>query len=255
MRPAVRPWRSRMAIAFVAVGAGAHACAAPAPAPRAAEGASASTSGSAHVGDAVLDAPTAPLAQTAADASTQADASAPEAPGGASTKADASGPADASPPGDGGAASPIRRVDWCNLGYPAPLPVLSRCEGSFEERHRAGEGIHSIDRYRFASVAYGDLTGDGTEDALVVMSGAIHPVLIDKAPPRAIGWIALATMRGSDVVILDATPISGEVVEGVTIAHRSAVIVRRREGARCAARAHWDGKQLVVGPCVALPTR
>lgn len=244
-----------MAIAFVAVGAGAHACAAPAPAPRSAEGTSASTSGSVHVEDPVLDASTAPSAPTAADASIPADASSPEAASDASTNEDAAGTGDASPPGDGGAGSPIRRVDWCNLGYPAPLPVLSRCEGSFEERHRAGEGIHSIDRYRFASVTYGDLTGDGTEDALVVMSGAIHPVLIGKTPLRAIGWVALATMRGSDVVILDATPISGEVVEGVTIANRSAVIVRRREGARCAARARWDGKQLVVGPCVALPTR
>lgn len=248
-----------MAIAFVAVGAGAHACAAPAPAPRAAESAdsaTASASGSGHVEDAVPDASTASSAPMPADASAPADASVDQAPSDASAKKeDASGPGDASPPGDGGAASPIRRVDWCNLGYPAPLPVLSRCEGSFEERHRAGEGIHSIDRYRFASVTYGDLTGDGIEDALVVMSGAIHPVLIGKTPPRAIGWIALATMRGSDVVILDATPISGEVVEGVTIAQRGAVIVRRREGARCAARARWDGKQLVVGPCVALPTR
>lgn len=244
-----------MAIAFVALGAGAHACAAPAPAPRGAEGTSASTSGSVHVEAPVLDASTAPSAPTAEDASIPADASSPEAASDASTNDAAAGSGDASPPGDGGAASPIRRVDWCNLGYPAPLPVLSRCEGSFEERHRAGEGIHSIDRYRLASVTYGDLTGDGTEDALVVMSGAIHPVLIGKTPPRAIGWIALATMRGSDVFILDATPISGEVVENVTIAHRSAVIVRRREGARCAARAHWDGKQLVVGPCMALPTR
>lgn len=253
MRPAVRPWRSRMAIAFVAVGAGALACAAKAP--RGAEGIGASTSGSVHAEDGVPDASPVSSAPMPADASTPADAALAEAPADASAKTDASGSGDASPPGDGGAGSPIRRVDWCNLGYPAPLPVLSRCEGSFEERHRAGEGIHSIDRYRFASVTYGELTGDGNEDALVVMSGAIHPVLIGKTPPRAIGWVALATMRGSDVMILDATPLSGEVVESVTIAHRSAVVVRRRAGDRCAARAHWDGKQLVVGPCVALPAK
>ncbi len=130
----------------------------------------------------------------------------------------------------------LRAVPWCDRGYGATLPTLSRCRGSVEQRHRAGEGIWGFEEYRFASVTYGDLTGDGNEDALVVLETSLRPVLLPTdvhapAPSvRAEMW--LVVRRGADLVIYttesaETVPVNASIANGV------ATLVWRDRGKDC----------------------
>jgi hypothetical protein len=133
----------------------------------------------------------------------------------------------------GAIAGPLRNVDWCNRGYGPVGPQLVKCEAAVEQRHRAGEGIWGIDDYRFLYASYGDLTGDGHEDALIVMSERLHPVVLEPKPTTSTrGRLYLIELRGKDLYIYtsestDTPPTS------VAIDHRAATLEWRDGKRRC----------------------
>ena len=152
-------------------------------------------------------------------------------------------------PPDPQAVGTLRGVDWCNRGYGDTLPVFMECRGTGEERHRAGEGIHSLREYHLVGVTYGDLTGDGREDALVVIEGVSRSVLIDARPPIPVGTILLFELRGADLYVYPGVPTGDEPILRASITNGIATLVRRRSTRECVE--HWRlvGEELQsVGP-------
>lgn len=69
----------------------------------------------------------------------------------------------------------IRDVDWCNRSYAGAggIPV-TLVDGAYEEHVYACEGTphageHTTSRWQVGDVAYGDLDGDGADDAAVLI--------------------------------------------------------------------------------------
>jgi hypothetical protein len=158
---------------------------------------------------------------------------------------DASSGARAAPPESSAA---LRRIDWCNHGYGTALPTLTKCRGSFEERHRAGEGIHTVDELHLVSVTYGDLTGDGREDALLLVEGERRPVL-RTFPSTPFGQLMLVELRGTDLYAYPAVPIGEAAVVDVAIANGVAILRRRLEAGTCSEEWRLVGEELRGGAC------
>ena len=161
------------------------------------------------------------------------------------------GPSSSTQSTDGGtspttsaSAPSLRNVDWCNRSLGPNVPALYNCHGSRDVRHRAGEGIHSLAEYRLGSVTYGDLTGDGREDALVVIEGTQRPVLIDAGPKQAIGMMMVVELRGSDLYVYPATPTGDALVVSASITSGVATLVRRRGSQDFSERWRLVGEEL-----------
>lgn len=135
----------------------------------------------------------------------------------------------------------LRGIDWCNRGYGGIYPTLSGCRGSVDQRHRPGEGIWGVDEYKLANVVYGDLTGDGREDALLVLETSLRPVLIQKRPPpvRAAFW--LIERRGTDLVLY-TTESADNPPASVSIANGVATLAWNQNGQRCTERWRFGGE-------------
>ncbi len=73
--------------------------------------------------------------------------------------------------------STIRDVDFANLTYPAK-PEFSYGRRSFKLQHGRYEGDRGHDPLILASIAYGDVTGDGVEEAIVVIEVSIRGTAI-----------------------------------------------------------------------------
>jgi hypothetical protein len=142
----------------------------------------------------------------------------------------------------------LRGIDWCNRGYGSALPTLTKCRGSFDERHRPGEGIHTVDELHLVSVTYGDLTGDGREDALLLIEGERRPV-IWTSPPTPFGRLMLVEQRGTDLYAYPAVPIGEASVVDVAIANGVAILRRRLEAGTCSEEWRLIGEELRSGAC------
>jgi len=114
-------------------------------------------------------------------------------------------------------------------------PTLSSCRGDVDQRHRPGEGIWGVDRYRLASVAYGDLTGDGREDALLVLETTLKPVIIQNHPPVPSAQVWLIEQRGAELFMY-TTESATSVPTSVTIANGVATLVWNQSGTSCEER-------------------
>lgn len=142
----------------------------------------------------------------------------------------------------------LRSVDWCNVYLPIPEVALHDCRGHFLESHRQGEGPHTVDEFMLTSVAYGDVTGDGREDALVLIGGTTRPLLLSLGEPRPMGWVMLFTALEGGVTRLagvatgDAPAVRAMIRGGVT------TVVRRRAGRDCAERWRWVTGELREDP-------
>jgi hypothetical protein len=62
----------------------------------------------------------------------------------------------------------VRAVDWCNREYIVGFASLRRGQAEIHEYATMG-GAHDTDIFLLGSVAYGDLDGDGLEEAAVVL--------------------------------------------------------------------------------------
>jgi hypothetical protein len=158
---------------------------------------------------------------------------------------DASSGARAPPPQSSPA---LRGIDWCNHDYGAALPALTECRGSFAERHRAGGGIHTFDEFRLVSVTYGDLTGDGREDALLLIEGERRPV-IRTFPPTPFRQLMLVEQRGTDLYAYPAVAIGEAAVVDVAIANGVAILRRRLEAGTCSEAWRLVGEELRGSAC------
>ena len=73
--------------------------------------------------------------------------------------------------------------------------------------------VHAVFDYRFESVHYGDLTGDGREDALVVLARSSHHPL-DHSPRPESREIKLVEPRGGAFTVWStSTPARVESIE------------------------------------------
>jgi hypothetical protein len=103
-------------------------------------------------------------------------------------RADSQGGAAAKPAGD------IRRVDFRNFTYTRP------CDGGAEAvRLRDGRGVGPDDAWAgLMRVAYGDLTGDGAEEAVVLLRGQNTRI------SRTLDEVFVFTMKDGKPVALDS---------------------------------------------------
>lgn len=184
-----------------------------------------------------LPTPTAPPRQDSASSSRQVGPSAPKqnADGGAAPLTSASAPS-------------LRSVDWCNRSLGPSVPALASCRGSREVRHSAGGAIHSLAEYRLGSVTYGDLTGDGQQDALVVIDGTQRPVLIGAGPKHSVGMMMVVELRGSDLYVYPATPTGDALIASVSITNGVATLGRRRGSQDFFERWRLVGEELQKDP-------
>jgi len=116
----------------------------------------------------------------------------------------------------------LRKIDWCNWSYAndRPYPALISCKATVDERHSEHDGVWAFLEYRFVSAAYGDLTGDGAEDALLAIEVTQRPVVRAAGAPTTSGEFWLIQHRRDGMVIYtsesaDAVPASVTISKGV----------------------------------------
>ncbi len=129
----------------------------------------------------------------------------------------------------------LRAVDWCNHGYGDFKPTLIDCRGTVEQRHSAEDGIWGFERFHLAAVAYGDVTNDGHEDALLVVEETTEPVLISSAPRPVFADVWVMQRRGDDLVMY-TTESADTVPTSVSVAFGVANVVWRDHGTICEQR-------------------
>jgi hypothetical protein len=136
----------------------------------------------------------------------------------------------------------LRKVDWCNLSYANnnTYPALTSCKATVDERHSEHGGIWAFLDYHLVSTAYGDLTGDGTEDALLALELTQRPVANpDGATKSAVFW--LMQRRTAGMVIY--TSESAEAVPTrMTIRNGVAILQWRARGKTCEERWRFKGE-------------
>jgi hypothetical protein len=166
-------------------------------------------------------------------------------PGGAPTPDGAPSPNGA--PASSGAPTPtapprtLRDVDWRNRSY---LPgIIELHDGRAELREYNEDGLHDTDIFKLDGVLYGDLDGDGAEDALVVINGLHYPAH-SYATPRQSGRAFLFTLHEGSAHSLTSIDQCCSPIERATIAG-SALEFSRNEGYRsCAVRYRWKNGAL-----------
>lgn len=72
-----------------------------------------------------------------------------------------------------GLSSPIRSIDFANFTYPAK-PVFSDARKSFTLQNGKFKGRGDDDPVGLVYLAYGDATGDGDEEAMVVLNMSVR---------------------------------------------------------------------------------
>ncbi len=135
----------------------------------------------------------------------------------------------------------LRGVDWCNRGYGATSPTLSACRGTVEQRHRPGEGTWGVVAYELTNVTYGDVTGDGREDAVLVLAVTVRPHLIDQRAPVATGETWVIERRG-DELYRYAMELADTVPTQIAIAGTAMTVLWDRDGTRCTQRWQLAGE-------------
>jgi hypothetical protein len=141
----------------------------------------------------------------------------------------------------------LRGIDWCNRSYgqEPSHPTLTKCQGSVAQRHSAGGGIWGFHAYKLVSVTYGDLTGDGDEDALLVLETSLQPVLIGPTPPARSWEMWLIQRRGQDLYEYTSESSPQEPLR-VTIAHGTATFVLRDGARQCEERWRFGAEGLTA---------
>jgi hypothetical protein len=137
----------------------------------------------------------------------------------------------------------LRTIDWCNYSYAndRPYPALMACKATVDERHSEHDGVWAFLEYRFVSAAYGDLTGDGAEDALLALEVTQRPVLRAAGAPTTSAEFWLMQRRPDGMVIYtsesaDAVPTSMTIRKGV------ATLQWRVHGKTCEERWQFKGE-------------
>jgi hypothetical protein len=134
----------------------------------------------------------------------------------------------------------LRKIDWCNFSYANDhtYPALMSCEARVDERHSEHGGVWAFLEYRFVSAAYGDLTGDGVEDALLALEVTHRPVV------RSAGATAFAEFwlmqRRPDGVVIYTVEGADSVPTRMTISKNVATLQWRVDGKTC--EEHWQFK-------------
>lgn len=137
-----------------------------------------------------------------------------------------------SPPATTSADGILRAVDWCNRAYADGQPRLIACRGETEQRHQAGAAMWGTLAYHLQSVTYGDLTGDGHEDALLMLEQVTRPLLRGGSPPQPT-WVAwIIERRGDDLFQYTTESLVDEPVS-VTIAAGVVRLTARRGSQTC----------------------
>ena len=131
----------------------------------------------------------------------------------------------------------LRKIDWCNWTYAndRAYPMLIKCTATVDQRHSEHGGIWGFVDYRFVSAAYGDLTGDGVEDALLTVETTLRPVLLSSGPPtvRAEFWL----MQRRDGLVIYTSESADAVPTGVQISKGVATLQWQVHGKVC--EEHW----------------
>jgi hypothetical protein len=131
----------------------------------------------------------------------------------------------------------LRTTDWCNWSYGIDdvAPTLVSCKGTVDERHSADGGIWAFREFRFVSATYGDLTGDGAEDALLVFEVTEQPVLRAAGAPSTYAELWLMQRR-SDGIYKFTNESADAMPAKVAIADGTAVLQWRVHGKTCEER-------------------
>lgn len=142
----------------------------------------------------------------------------------------------------------LREVDWCNS--PAAITTLKDGKAEYHEYEDLG-GPHDTYLFRLGHVAYGDLDGDGVEDAVVTIDEVGH---LAKG-----GQYAKATVTVWRWTMGSAAPTKSVTAYGVveaTIAKKVLEVRSEGKAESCVQRYAWKGVDLApVGPpaCAARP--
>ncbi|CAN5290367.1 hypothetical protein BH11MYX1_BH11MYX1_52300 [soil metagenome] len=136
----------------------------------------------------------------------------------------------------------LSTTDWCNWTYANTriYPRLIDCKATVDERHSEHGGIWAFEEFRFVSATYGDLTGDGGEDALLALEVTLRPVLIAAGKPSTTAKFWLMQRR-PDGTYIYTSESSDRMPTSVTIAKGVATLQWRDRGKLCEER--WRFKR------------
>lgn len=127
----------------------------------------------------------------------------------------------------------LRSVDWANRVY---LPsIIELREGSAELREYGEDGLHDTDVFRLSAVDYGDLDGDGSEEAVVTIEGKHSPAHGGFHATTRVFVFSESPSGPRLVADMEVSPIPGVSIE-------SGRIVGEHEG--CRRRWRLDGERL-----------
>jgi hypothetical protein len=149
--------------------------------------------------------------------------------------------------------SELRKIDWCNWSYANDhtYPALISCTATVDERHSEHGGIWAFLEYRFVLAAYGDLTGDGAEDALLALEVTQRPVLRTAGAPttHADFWLM---QRRSDGMVIYTSERADAVPTRVTVSKGVATLQWRVHGKICEERWQFqrEGEAAIKTPRV-----
>jgi len=148
----------------------------------------------------------------------------------------------------------LHKIDWCNWSYAnsRTYPALISCKATVDERHSEHGGIWAFLEYKFDSVAYGDLTGDGIEDALLAIEVTQRPVVRSAGPAttRAEFWLM---QRRKDGMYIYTSESADAVPNDVTISKGVATLQWHVHGGKtCEERWQFkkEGESAVKSPRV-----
>lgn len=143
-------------------------------------------------------------------------------------------------PRDAGLPASLREVDWCNFEYRPGLVGLRRGRGEVHEYAELG-GVHDTDLFQLGSVSYADLTGDGVEEALVVIDEQ-HFVGARQDHWSGTQLFVFEWRQGAPARVADASlsPAERVVVDGKVI-----VVTSRTADGSCDQRYELSGSKLV----------
>lgn len=144
-------------------------------------------------------------------------------------------PAPSSPP------RTLRDVDWRNRSYLASIIELH--DGRAELREYNEDGLHDTDIFKLDGVLYGDLDGDGAEDALVVINGLHYPAH-SHATPRQSGRAFLFALREGSAHSVTSIDLCCSPIERATIAGNAFEFSRNEGDRSCAVRYRWKNGAL-----------
>lgn len=143
----------------------------------------------------------------------------------------------------------LREVDWCNREYVPGFATLRKGRAEIHEYEELG-GLHDTDIFRLGSVAYGDLDGDGVEEAVVVLDQESYAA---KAGQHLEARVFVFALRGGKVVgVAQASTHVGSVAS--VRGNRARLDYGEPGAPRCTHELRLDATKLVTAsdPCVDL---